>query len=239
MSRASVLALVTVLIISIQGLCAQSAEPDKIVVIGSASIEVPADRVAIRISIGFSDKLNPMTAFELHRQAETKLVDLLHSSLVPDSLITYSLLSMSKRAEVPGMSTPIWIFETDQTVTVILTDITKYVPFYAGLVANGFNNFSADFHSSQAIQAQKGAIQKAVQQARSKAELMASAAGRKIKRVSKIADTEETEPPIARYYEHISQRARYANSSVRSELSSIPQTVSVDKQVKVVFELDN
>ena len=75
----------------------------------------------------------------------------------------------------------------------------------------------------------------AVQQARAKAELMASAAGRRIKKISKISDTDETEPSFGRYYVRSSRVVD--KSTAVPQLTAIPQTVSIDKQVKVVFDL--
>jgi hypothetical protein len=69
---------------------------------------------------------------------------------------------------------------------------------------------------------------------------MAYAAGRRIKRISKVSDTEDTEPSLGLHGQYSIRRL--PGVSVRgisdvSELASIPQTILIEKEVKVVFDL--
>jgi uncharacterized protein YggE len=237
MSKPFSIVFLTILLWSPNPLLSQQPSSDNIVVIGSALIEVPADQVVIRISLEYADKVDPKSAFDLHKAAEAKLVSLLRTTRIPDSLISYSLLNMIQRPEYTGTSNPVLVFVTNQTVTVTLNDVSRYIAFYLDLLNNGFSALRAEFQSSRAIEAQRDALEKAILQARSKAELMARLAGRKISRISRVADTEETEPVIARYYAPYIRRPFSASTAVSSELASIPQTVSIGKQVKVVFDL--
>ncbi len=129
------------------------------------------------------------------------------------------------------------IFKTNAQVSVLLTDLSRYPQFLVDLVQHGFVSFSEEFQSSKAKDAEKMVIAKAVQQARSKAEIIAHASGRSIARVMKIADTEETEPVIARYYEPRPYREMSISAQVAGSLPGIPQKITVNKQVKVTFAL--
>ena len=129
------------------------------------------------------------------------------------------------------------IFKTNAQVSVLLTDLSRYPQFLVDLVQHGFVSFSEEFQSSKAKDAEKVVIEKAVQQAKSKAEIIAHASGRSITRMMKIADTEETEPVIARYYEPRSIGMVSSSVEARASLPGIPQKITVNKQVKVTFAL--
>ena len=45
---------------------AQTSNPDEIVVIGSAMLDLPADRILVRITLEYSDKVDGKSAFEQH-----------------------------------------------------------------------------------------------------------------------------------------------------------------------------
>ena len=82
------------------------------------------------------------------------------------------------------------------------------------------------------------AIKQAVLKARAKAEIMAAAAGRTILRAAKVSDTEETEPVIARYRGSFSQTiATQMQFTDVGRPMDLPQTILVEKHVKVVFDL--
>lgn len=232
----STLAVLFCLYLSINNLFAQLNDDDKIIVIGSASVEVPADKVAVRIFLSFQDKNDGKISYEHHKEAEKRLVQFIRDFNIPDSTVSYSLLNISANSNYTQRESLGKLFQTFQTITVTLTDISRYPSFQLGLISLGFTNFNENFESSKALDGEKEAIQRAVQKTRLKAELMAAALGRKIKKVSKISDTEDTEPSISSYYGKLIKQDK--TSSV-PQLVSIPRTVTIDKQVKVVFDLDD
>lgn len=228
----------SITLICSNSLSQQSNDTDKIVVIGSATIEVPADRVTMNIQLSFSDKLDAKKAYDQHKEAESQLVQLFRDSHIPDSVITYSLLSFNREPDYTRQSQE-QVFRTHQTVKILMTDISACPVFELKLVSKGFVSLSENYESSKSSWAEKEAIQMAVKQARAKAEIIAEAAGRKIKKVIKISDTEDTEPIIARYYEPYARIMSYSTAMPQSSLSAIPQILSVSKQIKAIFELAN
>lgn len=215
----------------------QQVNKDQIIVIGSASIEVPADKIIISVNLSFSDRSDGKKAWELHKQSENKLVKLLKEKEIHDSLISFSLLSISSQNDYSyKRDTVTKVYVTNQVVKIMFNELSKFSSFQLDLIAKGYTTFGADFESSKGLEAMKKAIQKAVEQARMKAEIMALASGRKIKKISKIMDTEETEPKIESYYIQELYKNVMAGTVFR-ELIEIPQKVVVTKQVKVVFVL--
>jgi uncharacterized protein YggE len=213
----------------------QQKESDKIVVIGSGSIAVPADKVSLRLTISFEDRVDGQSAYAQHKEQEGKLLSFLHQFNIPDSVITYSLLNISQKYDYSSAK-PLRIFQTNQNVTMAFTDLSKLPAFQLALISNGYSSFEESFESSKASEGTKEALNKAVLQARVKAEIMATAAGRKIRKVLKISDTDELEPRIASFNSYL--YSRMINASMTSvQLISIPQTVTIDKQVRVTFEL--
>lgn len=208
---------------------------DQIIVIGSATIEVPADIITIKINLSFQDRTDGKAAFGQHKDAEEKLIKFLKEENIPDSLIRYSLLNISSTYDYSRGENP-KIFNTNQTITIKVYNFSEYVSFQLKLIENGFTSYNQMFESTKSSLAMNEAIQKAVYQAKHKAELIAIASGRKIKKISKISDTEETEPIISRYSDSMF-RADYMTVSTTS-LTDIPQTIKIEKQVKVIFDLE-
>lgn len=230
--------LLTVFLIRSYSVSQQLNDSDRIVVIGSATIEVPADRVVINIQLSFMDKTDSKKAYDQHKEAEAQLVEFFRDFHIPDSVITYSLLSLNREQDYSRQQQE-QVFRTHQTVKILLTDISTYSAFELALISKGFVNLAESYESSKSSSAEKEAIQKSVKQARAKADLIAEAAGRKIKKVVKISDTEETEPMIARYYEPYARAVNFQTASSQGSLSAIPQIILVSKQVKAVYELAN
>ncbi len=214
-----------------------SAAFDNVVVIGSASVEVPADRVVISILLSFADVNDAKGAFEKHKNAEAQLAQFLRKAKVPDSLISYSLLSINQEIDY-SRQPPEYRYVTHQSVKVVLTDVTRYSQFELSLVSLGFVRFSEHFESSGTAAGEREALRQAVQNARAKAELMAAAERRKITKAVKIMDTEETEPLIARFSENFGVGKYIGGDQQVGGLSSIPQTITISKQVKVIYQLE-
>lgn len=217
-------------LISLSPVRSQQTQKDEIVVIGSASVEVPADMVVVKISLSYSDSTDGRMAYGRHKEAENNLLSLLHDIGVRDSSISYSLLNI--RSYTPQYS-KLKVYTTSQTINVTIDTLSKYLPFQFKLTSSGFSEFNESFESSKAQEGMKEAIQKSIMAAKSKAELMAETMGRKIEKVLKIMDTEETEPIVPSYSYYSVAMSQVAAGS----LENIPQTISVRKQVKVIFEL--
>ncbi len=221
---------------------AQQSNKDQIVVIGTASVEIPADIVILKITLSFVDKVDGRKAYELHKQAERKLIELLNKMEIPDSTVTFSLLTINSYNDTYYRSEDSIrkIYTSNQLVEITLYDLSKYTSVQLDLISNGFTTVSASFGSRKETEGIGMAVQKAVEQAKLKAEIIANESNRKIKKISKIMDTEETEPVIQSfYYEKGWTWAGTMNvmGGRVNQLIDIPQNIKLTKQVKMILEL--
>ncbi len=219
---------------------AQQSNKDQIVVIGTASVEIPADIVILKITLSFGDKIDGRKAYELHKQAEQKLITLLNKLEIHDSAITYSLLTINPNEDYnyKYQDSVRKNYTTNQVVQISFRDLPKYASTQLDLISNGFTTINASFGSSKEIEAIEMATQKAVEQAKLKAQIIAKASGRKIKKILKIMDTEESEPIIRPFFLEYERFNRLPVAGVVvQQLIDIPQNIKVSKQVKMILEL--
>lgn len=214
----------------------QSINPDnRIIVLGEASIEIPADRVIFSIQLKFTDSTDIKAAYAKHKNAESALVNFLKEANVPNKNITYTLISVGKEMVYnTDERNSHFEFGTRQNVSVTLEDIKKYAEFMMKLISAGFTDVHASFTSSKENDFQDVLIQKAIEVARKKAEVMAKASNREIKKIVKVSDTEESDSVFS-YSDAV--YASVAAAGSESNITEIPQTISKTYSVKVVFAL--
>ena len=216
----------------------QSIHPDnRIIVLGEASIDIPADKVIFNIQLKFTDSTDIKVAYEKHKAAENSFVNFLKEANVPNKNIAYTLISVGKEMVYDAEERTRHLeFGTQQNVSVTLEDIKKYAEFMMKLISAGFTDVNVSFTSSKANDFQEVLIQKAIEVARKKAGAMAKASNREIKKIVKVSDTEETDSVFLYGDTRItSDFAVVANSE--SNITEIPQTISKTYSVKVVFAL--
>jgi uncharacterized protein len=224
----------------------QTISPEnRIVVIGKAEIEIPADKVVFRIKIAFKDEEDVKKIYSLHKEAEVKLVSFLKDLKVPNKDVDYTLINVGKQySYYDGQNSKKVVYVTDQTVSITLDSIKTYADFMLRLISSGFSDVGTYFISSKADDFHGQLIEKAIEMATQKAQVMANKAGRKLGKIIKVADTDEDDPNF-KYHgygmtngsiERPLKRWR-GDYSGNSDISSIPQTISRDIAVKVVFEL--
>lgn len=222
---------------------AQSILPspdNRLVVLGEATVELPADRVILTVDLTARDSANVQQAYKKHKQLEANLVKFLKEAALPDTAVHYQLFTIRQepgydgRRQVPGD------YVTNQSVTMTLTNVKQYAEFLVKLMGAGFTDVSAQFKSSKETAFQSTLLAEAVKAARRKADVMAQTASRRISRVSKIMDTEETDPVFQRIIPMASPSAGAFKRAASNDaaLTDIPQTIRLATQVKVVFELD-
>jgi uncharacterized protein YggE len=217
-----------------------SSPDNRIVVLGEAFIELPADRVVLTVTLAARDSASVQRAYEKHKRLEADLVRFLREAALPDSAVRYQLLnvrqemSYTDRRQVPSD------YVTTQAVLIRLGNVRQYADFLVKLIGAGFTNVSAQFTASQAERVGTKLLQNAVGVARQKAQVLATASGRRLGRVSKVMDTEEIDPVLARQVPIGADLAglnEVVTVGYGQQLTDIPQTIRLAKQVKVVFIL--
>lgn len=216
--------------------------PDhRIVVLGEATLNLPADRVVLTVNLTARDSLTVQRAYDKHKRLEASLVRFLKQASLPDSAVRYQLFNIRQEFEYQGPGRrQLGAYVTSQSVTLTLTNVKQYAEFLVKLIGAGFSDVNAAFTASKADEFQGKLLENAVAVARRKAEVMAQAAGRRIKRVSKVMDTEETDPTFSRTVPMpmAANRVAYDKAEASGDLTDIPQTIRLAAQVKVVFELE-
>ncbi len=219
--------------------------PDnRIVLLGEATLNLPADRVVLTVNLTARDSLTVQRAYDKHKRLETKLVQFLKQAALPDSAVRYQLFNVRQEMEYTGPGRrQVGAYITNQQVTLTLTNVKQYAEFLVKLIGAGFTDVNAGFTASKADDFQGKLLENAVAAARRKAEVLASASNRRIKRVSKVMDTEETDPVFGQAVRPMFAAAeanfkRGAGDATSNDLTNIPQTIRLATQVKVVFELE-
>jgi uncharacterized protein len=218
----------------------QTISPDnRIVVLGEATIEIPADRVEFNIELKFDDSTNIKRAYKRHKEAESKLVSYLKELNIPPKNINYSLINIGKTTDYndeTNKSTD--IFGTNQKVFVTIDDVKQYADVMMKLITAGFTDVSTSFGSSKENDFQQTLIEKAIEAARKKALVMAKAANREISKIVKVSDTEESDPTFGGYgNSYAAAMAVMGDANSENVITEIPQTITKRMTVKVVFAL--
>ena len=225
MKRKLVFGLSGILLFSAIQLNAQSSEQSIIKIQTYASIRVPADEIIFTINLSASEK-DAQKAYEKHQTQEEDLLSLLQRLNVPDSLVTYSLMDISRdyRARKDEI-----FFRTRQNINVKLRDIKQYEPFQIALLSNGINDFRATFSSSQHAKAMDEVPLKGLEQAKKEAQIIANELGRKLGKILEVS--------TQRYRQSLTRGQALTVVSEVGSLMDIQQFVEFSTNIVVTFEL--
>ncbi|MFN8357098.1 MAG: SIMPL domain-containing protein [Spirosomataceae bacterium] len=212
---------------------------NRVITLGETVVEIPANKVIFTVELQFEDSLSIERAHSNHKQAEQKLIQLLSELNIPLSNVQYSLINLYKR-EKDEIRSKKNMFTTQQIATIQVDSIQLYTLFLTKLIQNGFTNINTRFASSKEKEVQNFLITKAIESARQKAIIIAKSAKRKLGKVLKVMETEETEVFINPYtnlykYEEVSVYRPMLTGN--NSLITIPQTIRKKYAVKVVFSL--
>ncbi len=163
----------------------------------TSNVKIPVDKIYVTLSLNEKHK-DPQKAFEQHKKQEAKLLKIIKRFNIPDSLISYSLLSISKTRNRNDNTT---YFETSQSVRIAITDLKQYVPLQIALLNNGFYSFHAIFSSSKNQKAQQEGYRLALELAKQNAQQIANVLHRSLGPIlsisSAVSDFEKRSPSTA------------------------------------------
>ena len=152
----------------------------------TATVHVSADLVKFRVTITQFSK-NAKEAFQLHKEQEAFLTELLLEEQITDSNITANPISISN-ARNPAREEG---FETRQTVYIQLDDVNQFESMQLTLIENEFTNFSGSFASTEGAGAADEALKKAMEKVGYKAELIAESIEKEIYSIYKVVTGRE------------------------------------------------
>jgi uncharacterized protein YggE len=220
---------------------AQTVSPEnRIVVLGDAHIDIPADIVNFTVSLQGVDSFSVENAYKKHKAQEERIVKIIKDLNISDKDVTFSLMSIGKeRRYVNEKNREQDFYVSNQTVSFKINSIKKYTYTQERLMMGNFLSFYSNFESSELNKRKKEILEKAVVVAQEKANILANSAKRKIKRIVKIADTEDTDPQFNNFHSNVEYKMMsIASDSNNGGLMDIPQTIQINARIKVVFELE-
>lgn len=162
----------------------------------SAEVLVPADEISFHITLN-AEAETPQEAYELHKEREKVLVDLLKEYRIPERRIKFDPISITRR-NTNRSSNPndekVQIL-TRQNVSLALDDFDIYEKIQIALIDNDFNQFSGNFTSSESEKAKDEALREALKTAREKADIIAREMGLSISGTEEINYSHNVDPP--------------------------------------------
>ena len=195
--------------------------------IGEAVVPVDYAILSVNISVSNSDAER---AFELHKERESYLANLLADLELADEKIDYQPITIRPNRQRDGSTHTI----TSQQVVMELEDFEQLSEIQLMLISNEFDNFSGSLASSKMEEGARRALRQAVANAREDAELLAEASDRELGEVLWIDHSADRgyRPPMA--YETASLRvADMAGPS----LGDFSQSITVQKRIEIRFIL--
>lgn len=214
---------------------AQQAD-NRLITTGDAGLDVAADQVVMTINLSYSDDKDASLVYELHQLNQQKLAGILKEFKVADKDIMYGQLLTRKEREFVMVGGPQDRIKSFQPVTVTINDMNRFAAVQRRLVADGFTDVLANFRVSNQKELENQLLLNAIGRAREKADLMAKAIARTVKRVVRLGDAEETESGSLR-------SLLVGNPSINppryaTPLNQTTQLIHLSSQVKLVVELE-
>ncbi len=213
-----------------------------LVVSGEATEDVPADQATLNVNLTYSDEKDVTLVYEQHKAAREKLVGLLNELKVSAKDLQMLQLIVRKERDFSmmggGMGPPVEKFKSYQRVSIKFNDLKQYAQVQQRLVSDGFSDMTSTFSVSNQQEIELRLSDKAVARAKEKADRLAKAISRSVKRVIRIGDLEENEPISGMRINLNNPYAVNFNGDPMRPAANIPQTFRFSTVVKIVFEMN-
>ncbi|MEX0894491.1 MAG: SIMPL domain-containing protein [Balneolaceae bacterium] len=216
----------SLLILLLLTTAATMAQPSSVTIDATGEVQLPADLVIFEINITVTDP-SPQTVFQKHKNRETALTDLIRDKgIEPENLRFQPMNIRATRTQREVVE-----YRSNQHVRLTLADFELFEGMQVYLIDNGFDSFSGQFSSTKLEEGEVKALELAMENARNKAEIIASSLALSIKGVSTV---HHGAPPLSRGYANEQAMMRSDSSS----LLEFDQNVRVSSSVTVTFELE-
>lgn len=203
---------------------------EKISINMSAAEAVEADIIQFNININ-AEGATPETAFDIHKTRESLLADLLKEFEIEDKNIQYQPIRISKRYSNDRKSQ---FSITNQQVSLSFSDFNIYERIQLTLIENGFDSFSGSFSSTKIEEGKETALIAAINSAKEKAQLIASATGVDLGNVLNISYSDYMITPSTSL---LQERNMMMDTS--SGMMDFSQTVRVTANITIEYAIIN
>ena len=179
------------------GTLAQTTD-NHLIVSGDATEEVSADQATLNVNLTYSDEKDITLVYEQHKAGRERLLGLLNELKVSAKDIQIFQLIVRKERDFSmgggGMGQAAEKFKSYQRMTIKFNDLKQYAQVQQRLASDGFTDMGSAFSVSNQRDIELRLVDQAVARAKEKAERLAKAISRSIKRIVRIGDLEESEP---------------------------------------------
>lgn len=196
------------------------------------SVELPADIIRFDINLN-AEADAPQEAYNLHKEREDLLVQLLNQYDIQEEYIRFEPISISKTNTSPRYSEQETRYQTRQAVSLKLTDFRIYEELQVALIEAEFDNFSGSFSSSQLEEGRDQALKNAIETAKEKASLIAGESGLKLGDISSINYSHGQDRPV---YSRSSDLMMLESSG--GQLMEFDQVVTVRTNITMEFAIE-
>jgi uncharacterized protein YggE len=209
------------------------SQENRIVVFGEAEINVAANKVGFDVFVETIDSFNLEICYKKQDEKIKSLTKIILSLGVLDKNITYTLLTVSYDENENGKK----FHKCYQRVTFITDSIQQITKIQEKLIKNNFENLQSNYIATYTDKHKEDLIEMAILVAKEKANTYALAAGRKLGKIVKIMETEESDPPF-KNYRNTSRNLSKDFKFDSNDLNTLSQLVTFATTVKVIFELE-
>lgn len=208
---------------------AQSPTVNTIQIQASGSASIQADIINLQVNINqfHSDS---KTAYDRHKEQEAFLTNLLLEENIDDKNITANPVSISPSQRGQNEQG----YQTRQQVKIQVDDPARFEEMQILLIENGFTSFSGSFDALDKTEIREQALKNAVTEARSKADLLAEATGKRIIDVREINFSGSHVP-----YPGEMQAYRAMSMDSSGSLLQFEQFVTLTEHVTIIFQIDS
>ncbi len=196
----------------------------------TASELVEADLIIFNININ-AEGDTPRSAFNLHKERETVLADLLKKFDIEEEKISFQPIRINRRYTNNGKSQ---LSQTNQQVSVTFSDFAIYEDIQLTLIENNFDNFNGNFSSTKLSEGKEKALLAAIESAKDKAQLISTASGVSLGDIMNISYSDYTVAPSRNF-----ARSEMMSMDASSSMMDFAQTVSITANISIEFAISN
>ncbi len=196
----------------------------------TASELVEADLIIFNININ-AEGDTPRSAFNLHKERETVLADLLKKFDIEEEKISFQPIRVNRRYTNNGKSQ---LSQTNQQVSVTFSDFAIYEDIQLTLIENNFDNFNGNFSSTKLSEGKDKALLAAIESAKDKAQLISTASGVSLGDIMNISYSDYTVAPSRNF-----ARSEMMSMDASSSMMDFAQTVSITANISIEFAISN
>lgn len=194
----------------------------------SASEMLPADLIIFNVNIN-AEADSPEKAFQIHKERESLLAELLKKFDIKEENINYEPIRMNKRYRNDDRMTT----ATNQSVSLTFSDFSIYEKIQVTLIENGFDSFNGRFSSTEISQGKEKALISAIEAAKERAELIAKTSGTSLGPVQHI-NYSDHQIGMPRQSDMMELQVMKSDAS----MMDFSQSVSVTANINISFSIE-